>query len=182
MAWRNLGGSGNSRVKWVEEFPRLLRDIDIQPYIVTDDDPKVREGLERLARQGVLTNDEYHIWEVDKMQFDRNASVNSEFEDNWTNEQLIDVASEMAREDGIDLDLDATRFGELCRQSGKRTSKVLEDYCSAEKHCNLKKRELNRRLALRVAEELTGDGERTIAEYGFEKVGRDIFTKLRGLT
>jgi ABC-type cobalamin/Fe3+-siderophores transport system ATPase subunit len=181
LAWRNLGGSGNSRVKWVEEFLRLLRDIDVQPYIMADDDPSVREGLERLVRREALDSEAYHIWVVDKAQLDRNASVTSEFEDNWTNEQLVDVASEMAVEDGIDLELDAAGFAKLCVQSEKRTSKVLEDYCWTEKRYDLDKKELNRRLAFRVAEELTGDAERTVEEYEFEKVARDIFRKLGGL-
>lgn len=181
LAWRNLGGSGNSRVKWVEEFLKLLKDIDVQPYIMADDDPNVREGLERLVRREALDGDACHIWAVDKAQLDRNVSVTSEFEDNWTNEQLVDVVSEMAGEDGIDLELDATQFAKLCGQSEKRTSKVLEDYCWIEKRYDLDKKELNRRLALLVAEELSGETGRTVKEYEFEKVAHDIFRKLGGL-
>jgi ABC-type cobalamin/Fe3+-siderophores transport system ATPase subunit len=180
LAWRNLGGAGNSRVQWVEEFLKLLKDIDVKPYILVDDDPPVREGLKRLVSVKALGEDEYHIWSLEKTQPDRNASVTTEFEDNWTNEQLVDVAGHMAREDGIELDLDAVRFAKLCKQSEKRTSKVLEDYCWTQSRYDLDKKELNRRLAELVAPELRGDSKRTVQEYEFEKVARDIFRKLGG--
>jgi len=178
VAWRNLGGSGNSRVQWVEEFLKLLKGIDVRPYILVDDDPAVREGLNRLVRGEALSGDEYHIWSVDKTPSDRNVSVTSEFEDNWTNEQLVDVASEMAGEDGIDLDLDPPRFAELCRQSEKRTSKVLADYCWTEMRYDLDKKELNRRLGLRLAEEIGSDAKRAVAQYQAAEVAQHILVIL----
>jgi predicted ATPase len=178
VAWRNLGGSGNSRVKWVEEFLNLLQDIQVPPYILADDDPGLRQGLERLVRHGALTSSEYHLWTLDKGAMGRNASVSSEFEDNWTNEQLVDVASEMAQEDGIDLGLTVARLGELCKASRKRTSKVLNDYCSTEKQYDLKKRELNRRLALLVVEDIESNAERAVAQYQVARVAQDILVAL----
>jgi ABC-type cobalamin/Fe3+-siderophores transport system ATPase subunit len=180
LAWRNLGGAGSSRVRWVEEFLKLLKDIDVKPYILVDDDPAVREGLKRLVSLKALGGDEYYIWSVDKTQSERNASVTSEFEDNWTNEQLVHVAHEIAREDGVEFDVDAGRFANLCRQSQKRSSKVLEDYCWSEGRYDLDKKQLNRGLAELVAPELRGEAERTVKEYEFEKAASEIFTKLGG--
>ncbi|HUW09312.1 MAG TPA: AAA family ATPase [Anaerolineae bacterium] len=178
ITWRNLGGSGNSRVKWVEEFLHLLEDIDVKPYIVVDDDANVRAGLERLVRQGALSDDAYHIWTIDKRQFGRNPSVSSEFEDNWANDQLVDVAVEMAREDGIDLGLTAVDFQTLCAESNKRTSKVLEDHCWTESRYDLDKKEVNRRLALLLAAEIGSDPKRAIRRYQVAEVAQDILAAL----
>jgi ABC-type cobalamin/Fe3+-siderophores transport system ATPase subunit len=178
VAWRNLGGAGNSKVRWVEGFLRLLKDIDVRPYILADDDPDVRDGLERLVRADVLGQDEYHIWDLDKTSLQRNAGVSSEFEDNWTNQQLVDIASEMAREEGISLDLTAARFAELCRESDKRSSKVLDEYCWSEGRYDLDKRELNRRLALLVGEEIASDARRAAAQYQVVEVTQHILVAL----
>jgi ABC-type cobalamin/Fe3+-siderophores transport system ATPase subunit len=70
VAWRNLGGAGNSRVKWVEEFLKLLQDIGVPPYVLADDDPGLRQGLERLVQREALDGDGYHMWSLDKAQLE----------------------------------------------------------------------------------------------------------------
>jgi hypothetical protein len=109
---------------------------------------------------------------------DRNPSVSSEFEDNWTNEQLVDVAAEIAGEDGIELDLDAACLAELCKESDKRTSKVLEDYCWTERRYDLDKKELNRRLALLLAGEIGSDAKRALAQYQVVEIAQHILVTL----
>jgi len=179
LTWRNLGGSGKVKVGWVREFLGLLKDTDIIPYVIMDDDPGVKEELERLVTQKVLPQGHYHIWQEGRKKFGRNPEVGDEFEDNFSNEQLVSTAMDMAKDEEIDLKLDVAEFALRCKDPEKNTSKVLDDYCWKQAHYPLNKPELNRRLAMRVSKELTGEVQRTVQEYEFEKVVKNLFEKLR---
>lgn len=179
LTWRNLRGSGKPKVDWVREFLGLLKDTDIIPYVIMDDDPGVKEELKRLEEQGLLPQGHYHVWQEGRSKFGRNPEVGSEFEDNFTNEQLVLTAMEMAKDEGIDMKLDVARFTKECENPEKKTSKVLKDYCWDEGKYDLSKPELNRRLAMLVSKELTEEAERTVEEYEFEKVVKNLFEKVR---
>jgi predicted ATPase len=178
LTWRSLGGSGKAKVDWVREFLGLLDATHIIPYVIVDDDPGVEDELERLVRQGVLPAGHYYVWREGRHRFGRNPKVGSEFEDNFTDQQLVDAAMAMAKDEGVGLELSAGTFARRCTSPTKKTSKVLADYCWLEEKYGFSKTELNRRLATCVAKELTGETARSVKDYEFERVASDIFRRL----
>ena len=178
---RNLYGHTNTRLRAVRQFLRLLDDLDIAPYVIMDDDEGVRKELAALVQEGLLPDGHYHVWEDGRKTQGRNPEVACEFEDNFSDEQLVEAAVAVAADAGESVDLTAAGLTSRLAESAKKTSDVLCKYYWQETEYGLRKPELNSKLAEMVAPELAGKTERTVKEYEFERVARDIFAKLGGM-
>jgi predicted ATPase len=177
---RNLRGKTNVKVQAVREFLCLLDTLDVVPYVVMDDDQGVREELDKLVQDGLLPEGHYHVWEQGRKMHGRNPGVGCEFEDNFSDEQLVGAAMAVAQDAGVPVELSVAEFAKWCAESSSKTSDVLCKYYWEKAEYGLPKPELNRRVADLVVPELSGDAARTVKEYEFEKVARDIFRKLGG--
>ena len=179
---RNLHGHTNIKLQSVREFLSLLKGLDVRPYVVMDDDEGVREELERLVEDDLLPLGHYHIWQKGREEHGRNPDIRCEFEDNFSNDQLVRAAMAVAEEAGVALKLDAADFAKRLEVSSKKTSDELCHYYRDEADYGLSKPHLSRKLAQQVAPELRGEAGRTVEQSEFEMVAQDIFGKLGGLT
>jgi|GEM_PF-5835490 len=175
---RNLKGAGRINVATVRDFLNLLRDAQITAYVILDDDEGVRASLEELVSLGLLLPSHFHIWKSRK-DHGRGDHIGSEFEDNFTEEQLCGVLNEMASEHGLDLDLNPKDLHRRLFDSEKKTTDELRHYCWEKAHYIFEKTELNRRLAELTASEILGQRPRSVEQYEFEWVIRDLFSKLK---
>jgi ABC-type enterochelin transport system ATPase subunit len=178
---RNLYGHTNTRLHAVRQFLGLLDDLDIVPYVVMDDDDGVREELDRLVEDGLLPQGHYYVWKQGREMHGRNPGVGCEFEDNFSNEQLIAAATALAQDAGVTQELTVDEFAKRCMAPAGKTSDVLCKYYHEVTEYGLSKPDLARKLGELVAPELRPQAQRTVKEYEFEKVARDIFRKLGGL-
>ena len=110
----------------------------------------------------------------------RNPDAGSEFEDNFSNEQLVAAARGVAKDAGVTKEFDVDEFARRCTETTSKTSEVLRKYYHEVTEYGLSKPDLARKLAELVTPELRGKAERTVKEYEFERVARDIFAKLGG--
>lgn len=175
---RNLRGQTNVRLQGVREFLGLLCDLEVVSYVVMDDDVGVREELDKLVQDRLLRDGFWHVWEQGREMHGRNPGVGCEFEDNFTNEQLIEAARAVAQDAGETIELDVGEFARRCAGPAGKTSDVLCKYYWEKAAYGLRKPDLNRKLAEMVVPELRGERPRTVKEYEFEKVVHDIFRKL----
>jgi len=178
LTCRILRGSGKGKMRALRNLLELLAQGDIVPYVILDDDEGTKAALQNLVDDGLLPTGHYYVWQG-RPTFGRNPDVGTEFEDSFANDQLVSAAMEVAKEDGYDLHLDVVEFARRCQRSRKKTSKELRDYCWEQGQYDLSKSALNHRLAVSVSNELTGEAERTVDEYEFERVIRDLFDKVR---
>jgi len=177
---RNLYGHSNTRLQAVRQFLGLLDDLDIVPYVVMDDDEGVKEELDKLVQDGLLPEGHYHVWERGREIHGRNPGVGCEFEDNFSNEQLIQAAKAVAQDAGVTAELSVDEFAERCAASTSKTGEAVRRYYHEVTDYGLSKPDLARKLGDLVAPEIKGEEQRTVTEYEFEKVARDIFRKLGG--
>jgi len=179
---RNLYGHTNTRLQAVRQFLGLLHDLDIAPYVVMDDDEGVTEELDTLVQEGLLPEGHYHVWGQGREMHGRHPGVGCEFEDNFSNLQLIEAARGVAQDAGVTAELDVDEFARRCTESTSKTSDLLCKYYHELTDYGLSKPDLARKLAVLVLPELRGETERTVKEYEFEKVATDVFIKLGGMT
>ena len=177
---RNLYGHTNTRLQAVRQFLALLDNLDIAPFVLMDDDEGVREELDKLVEDGLLPEGRYHVWEQGREMHGRNPDAGSEFEDNFSNEQLVAAARGVAKDAGVTKEFDVDEFARRCTETTSKTSEVLRKYYHEVTEYGLSKPDLARKLAELVTPELRGKAERTVKEYEFERVARDIFAKLGG--
>lgn len=178
---RNLYGHTNAKLQAVRQFLGLLDTLDIASYVIMDDDEGVREELEKLVQDDLLPEGHYHVWDQGRKMHGRNPDVGCEFEDNFSNDQLMEAATSVAQDAGITIEFNVDEFARRCTEPTGKTSDVLRKYYYQVTDYGLSKPDLARKLAELVTPELRGKAERTVKEYEFEKVALDIFRRLGGL-
>ncbi len=122
---------GTPPKKAVEAYLNYIHGSPVTPYVVLDDDQGMREFVEGLVKQGLVSKTHYHIWEGRSRQ-GRPVTVGSEFEDNFTNEQLISAANQLAEaeyeQEEMAGKLLVGEFRRRLKGSTVKTSQVLQKY------------------------------------------------------
>lgn len=122
---------GSAQQKTVQHYLRYIHGSSVTPYLVLDDDQGVREFVQDLVKQGLVSEEHCHIWEGRPRQR-RSESVGSEFEDNFTDDQLISAANQLAEmeygEEGMPGQLSVSEFRSRLKKGTLKTSQELQKY------------------------------------------------------
>jgi len=133
----NIRGAG--KVSKIEEYLRYLKDSDVTPFVVADGDKQVAKKVNDWISAGLLSKDNYKIWEL-------------EFEDCFGHERVVKAMKKLAEEHGFQFDLDAEQLKQRC--SGKSVVKALSQWLHERHLPELDKPELGESLALILTEEI----------------------------
>jgi hypothetical protein len=149
--------------KAVEPYLKYIHRSSVIPYVLLDDDQGVRDFVRGLVKQGLVSEKHCHIWEGRTRQ-GRSKSVGSEFEDNFTDEQLISAANQLAEmeyaEGEIPGQLSVETFRARMKESTVKTSHELEKYyIQVFGTRGWSKPALNEMLARQLAEEIKQGNE-----------------------
>jgi len=160
-----LSGTSAGRLSRLREFLKYVRDTQVIPFIVLDDDDGVRDALADLVGKGQLDESHYRIWE-------RADGKPGEFEDNFSDAQLIEAANDWAAESEstagplVVADLEKRRKD----KPNLKTSKALAGIFHERHNYGLNKPTVARRLALMAAKDIE-EGKR---DYQFVGVLEDV--------
>ena len=83
-----LGGDAATRLQRLTEYLEYMKEGQVFPYVILDSDPGVPKAVDDLVHKGLLSPGLFHLWKRDKR--------GGEFEDNFTDEQLVAAANEVA--------------------------------------------------------------------------------------
>jgi len=174
-----LYGSSSKVKQSIHEFLGFIKSSDVRPYVILDQDEGVSDFLSELTSSDLLPEGHWHVWDC-RARYDRSPEVGSEFEDNFSDEQLIEAANLWAEEHGEERRLEVEEFRAKLRASSSKTSKVLEAYYWGKYEYGLSKPQLNKMLARMLVEELI-DLDRDSPAYELEEVVEDVVRKLAGI-
>lgn len=117
--------------KAVEHYLGYIHGSYVTPYVVLDDDKGVSEFIRGLVKQGLVCEEHCHIWRGRARQ-GRSKSVGSEFEDNFTDDQLISAANQLAEmeygREGMTEQLSVQEFRSRVKKGTLKTSQELQKY------------------------------------------------------
>jgi hypothetical protein len=169
-----MHGDPQTRHNEVAAVAEALEDSGTILYVMCDDDEGVRERLQRLEGDGLLSDGNWVIW---KPMGCRHSDATGEFEDNFEPEQLISAANAQATEAGQTEQLDVSVFEDRLRNDARKTSKVLEKYYY-EVFCHgLDKPDLNFRLGQSVVQQIEQGGD-ILEQYEFTRFLAGILERL----
>lgn len=174
-----LYGSSSKVKQSIREFLGFIKSSDVRPYVILDEDEGNRDFLSELTTNDLLPEGHWHVWDC-RVRYDRSPQLGSEFEDNFSDEQLIEAANLWAEEHGEERRLEVEEFRTRLRATSKKTSKVLHHYYWEKYEYSLSKPQLNKMLARMLVEELM-DPDRDSPAYELEEVVEDVVRKLAGI-
>lgn len=169
----NLRGGPADKRQVLREFLRYIKGSHVTPFVITDDDHGVARQLQNLVEEGLLPANNLHVWgrAVSSGPIPLSeSSTNREFEDNFSDELLIQGANEQAEANGYEPTLKIEEFKLRQEQNTKKTSKLLDSYYHEVYSVGLDKPDLNWRIAQKVAEEIRQDPELTRQKYPLIRV------------
>ena len=158
-----LHGSVAQRLIRAKELLALLAGTQVVPLVLVDADPGVAEALTELEGENVISPQSWWTWK-------RADGEPGEFEDNFTAEELVDAANQVAEEAGQKPALESTEFGKRQADSpAQNTSRVLSRYYWETYKAGLSKPRLGHFLAQAAAEVIRSGGADREPRYQFEE-------------
>ncbi|MCH7851074.1 MAG: AAA family ATPase [Nanoarchaeota archaeon] len=106
----NMDGANN--IPNLKILLKNVRDLGITPFILTDEDSCVKNQLEDLEREGLISSEEYYVLKE------------KEFEDCFKENEIISTCKKIY---GDSFELSEEELSKQ-RKSGKKTSKIIRDY------------------------------------------------------
>lgn len=180
----SLQGSVSSKLQTLREFLRYIKDSDVRSFVIADDDEGVTQALQKLVSDKLLMADNLHVWGRDSIWVSEGGPALSspgtgrEFENNFSDEQLVRAANLQASENGQESQLTVDEFIKRKERSQQKISKVLSAYYYDTYSAGLDKPDLNLKLAQMVAVEVERDRDSIRGRYEFERAIQSLMSKV----
>lgn len=106
----NLKGTGTS--KRIDELLHYLRDSDTEPFLILDTHEHVKDTVDSLVRQNLISKDNVFIW-------------NKDFEDCFDDEIIVKALERWSGNHNVAVSLSTSEL-KVARSSGKTVSQILK--------------------------------------------------------
>lgn len=142
-----LHGDVATRLQRLKEYLDYMEGSQVLAFVITDDDPGVRGAIEDLQASGHLKEDHVYIW--------HRKGAPGEFEDNFSDEQLLEAMNDLATAEGVKPTLHLSDLENLRNKRPKtKTSKLLGDLYFSKYAYSLPKPRLAERLGEMAAQDI----------------------------
>jgi predicted ATP-dependent endonuclease of OLD family len=157
-----LGGTlinirGKDRLGRIQEFLTYIKNSDVKFFIIVDNEDGVKERMDDMTRQKLLTSDNYHIWSK------------GTFVDCFDERHVIQAMKNLYPKK---FDMTEKQIKDQ-KDKGIPTEKILRKYLYERELGELNKPALGEEIALIIKEEITKEKERKETE--IEKIIGHIF-------
>ncbi len=142
-----LHGDVATRLQRLKEYLGYMEGSQVLAFVITDDDAGVRRTVEDLQASGHIKEDHVYIW--------HRKGAHGEFEDNFSDDQLIHAMNELAAAEGVKPALHLSDLENLRNKRPKtKTSKLLGDLYFSKYAYSLPKPRLAERLGEMAAQDI----------------------------
>ena len=142
-----LHGDVATRLQRLREYLDYMQGSQVLPFVITDDDAGVRRAIEDLQASGHIKEDHVYIWH-------RKGAL-GEFEDNFSDDQLIRAMNDLAAAEGVKPTLHLSALENLRTKRPKtKTSRLLGDLYFSKYAYSLPKPRLAERLGEMAAQDI----------------------------
>lgn len=142
-----LKGDVATRLQRLREYLEYMRDSQVIPFLLADDTPDVRNAVAELTTEGLLAEDDVRIWT-------RNGKA-GEFEDNFSDEQLVAAMNQLAKEEEASGEIGISELHDLrTKKPNATTSRLLKELYHGHFAYGLPKPRLGRILGELAAQDI----------------------------
>ena len=142
-----LHGDVATRLQRMKEYLDYMEGSQVLAFVITDDDAGVRGAIEDLQASGHLKEDQVYIW--------HRKGAAGEFEDNFSDEQLLEAMNDLAEREGVRPTLSLSDLQDLRADKPRtKTSKLLGQLYHSQYGYTLPKPRLAQRLGEMAAQDI----------------------------
>ena len=142
-----LHGDVATRLQRLKEYLDYMEGSQVLAFVITDDDAGVRGAIEDLQASGHLKEDQVYIW--------HRKGAAGEFEDNFSDEQLLEAMNDLAEREGVRPTLSLSDLQDLRADKPRtKTSKLLGQLYHSQYGYTLPKPRLAQRLGEMAAQDI----------------------------